>query len=615
MKKYLVGLFFVFAFFVASQASAAWISDDIMRQIVDFRAKLGASVSSPLEYFTKTPDLTPRIAYWAGKVNQHVDAALGVWVTDSDGSSGASIDKLTYCKKFYPNTTSVESYKSEKIDTWRAGGNIGLYPGTSDSIKCVQSNPTISPNAGFEPNEEESTPSITVLSPNGGEVFKAGEKVTVKWETVNMIDARINVMLLNGGTVIDEHTDIVGYNQTIFKLPNTLGNKYSFKINTKNYGNISAVSDYFAIINTTANTPSIKILSPNGGETFVQGQSNKISWTGGKNKVQVGLVDSSFTNNNKEGGNGILGWIELNGKINSNITWDGKSVKDLMGNFLSIVSPGKYKILTVSENSIGNYCSGSVVSGTFGTIGPCNFDLSDSYFIITDKNTTNFIKLISPISGSTFKPGDIIDVTWDSKLPDLGGYAGGWKIKLIIKQNDSITGEIITNNDEKETITIPFNTPPGKYDIEFGAKYDSSGGEHYTKYGSATFTITGKDATNSCSLNMINPYSLCSDGKIEVKTKDVNGCTISYQCVNPNTSLTMTIPTNKNTTSINTTRTLKVGVIGDDVKELQSFLGLTPDGKFGKGTFSKVKEWQIKNNLNPDGVFGPMSKKTANILQ
>ena len=41
-------------------------------------------------------DLTPRINYWWGKVNQHMDIKSGMWMTDPDGVSGANIDMLTY---------------------------------------------------------------------------------------------------------------------------------------------------------------------------------------------------------------------------------------------------------------------------------------------------------------------------------------------------------------------------------------------------------------------------------------------------------------------------------------------------------------------------------------
>ncbi len=52
---------------------------------------------------------------------------------------------------------------------------------------------------------------------------------------------------------------------------------------------------------------------------------------------------------------------------------------------------------------------------------------------------------------------------------------------------------------------------------------------------------------------------------------------------------------------------LKIGSVGDDVKKLQTKLGLTPDGSFGPVTEAKVKEWQAQNNLTADGIIGDIS--------
>lgn len=84
----------------------------------------------------------PRIAYWWGKVNQHVDTS-GIWVTDPDGKSGANLDKLSYCQKWYPNTVSVKPYKNETIYGWRNRGNLGgPFTSTKLSYECVQENAT-----------------------------------------------------------------------------------------------------------------------------------------------------------------------------------------------------------------------------------------------------------------------------------------------------------------------------------------------------------------------------------------------------------------------------------------------------------------------------------------
>ena len=49
---------------------------------------------------------------------------------------------------------------------------------------------------------------------------------------------------------------------------------------------------------------------------------------------------------------------------------------------------------------------------------------------------------------------------------------------------------------------------------------------------------------------------------------------------------------------------LKNGSKGEEVKQLQTLLGLSADGSFGPMTETKVKEWQAKNGLTADGIVG-----------
>ena len=49
---------------------------------------------------------------------------------------------------------------------------------------------------------------------------------------------------------------------------------------------------------------------------------------------------------------------------------------------------------------------------------------------------------------------------------------------------------------------------------------------------------------------------------------------------------------------------LKKGSKGEDVKKLQTKLGLNADGSFGPMTEAKVKEWQAANGLTADGIVG-----------
>lgn len=49
---------------------------------------------------------------------------------------------------------------------------------------------------------------------------------------------------------------------------------------------------------------------------------------------------------------------------------------------------------------------------------------------------------------------------------------------------------------------------------------------------------------------------------------------------------------------------LKIGSTGDDVKKIQTKLGLKVDGSFGPATASAVKKWQTANGLTADGIVG-----------
>jgi hypothetical protein len=109
----------------------------------------------------------------------------------------------------------------------------------------------------------------------------------------------------------------------------------------------------------TGDTPAsfaVKVISPNGGESFKKGDNILIKWSGGKNKVEIGLVNSA---------GGILGWITSTADPNGSLEWDGSYVKDLVGSAAYTVPSGAYKIIAVSANSLNNYCFGCADGGSF----------------------------------------------------------------------------------------------------------------------------------------------------------------------------------------------------------------------------------------------------------
>lgn len=71
-----------------------------------------------------------RISYWFGKVNTHM-APGGSWTWDTDCTSGANIDPLQYCRKYWPSTTSVTSVpvSAKSGNLWYTAGCGTAFPG------------------------------------------------------------------------------------------------------------------------------------------------------------------------------------------------------------------------------------------------------------------------------------------------------------------------------------------------------------------------------------------------------------------------------------------------------------------------------------------------------
>lgn len=141
--------------------------------------------------------------------------------------------------------------------------------------------------------------------------------------------------------------------------------------NVSTGGNLAAVG-------TATSASSVTVVSPNGGEVFVQGQRNMISWTGGKGAVSVALVKSTTANKaNLMEQNLIVGWIAAKAAPNSSVLWNATSVCDLSMTSCRSVSSGSYKVLVVSQDDSGNLTMWDYKQNKAG-----NWDVSDSAFSI-----------------------------------------------------------------------------------------------------------------------------------------------------------------------------------------------------------------------------------------
>ncbi|MBA4407113.1 hypothetical protein C0389_07560, partial [bacterium] len=118
---------------------------------------------------------------------------------------------------------------------------------------------------------------IAVSSPNGGEKWPAGTPQEIKWNAAGISNVKIEYTINNGiswNTIIPS-TPSTGY-YTWVQIPNTPATNCKIRISDASDGSPSDDSDQFFSISTA---PSLKVLTPNGNDTWLSGSSKNIKWS------------------------------------------------------------------------------------------------------------------------------------------------------------------------------------------------------------------------------------------------------------------------------------------------------------------------------------------------
>ncbi|MEK9195133.1 MAG: hypothetical protein AAB975_02060, partial [Patescibacteria group bacterium] len=238
--------------------------------------------------------------------------------------------------------------------TFKSAG-VKTLPITADYAKQVQeinednnmAKPAITVSA---PNQ----PSLTVVSPNGGENWQIGSTNIISWKTmgINNTSYAVHIGLWDSAkanqvsvicTSCPTGSDGGTYNWTI---PNTISaGTYTIRAFITAFNAVSPTMDFsdtsFSIV--TAPTNKMQLLSPNGGETLVKGKQYTISWVGGYaknvdlNGVSLRLVPED----------GIYSgwWFNFGGQPSGSFSWDPSKVMSARGYpYNTDVPDGRYRI-------------------------------------------------------------------------------------------------------------------------------------------------------------------------------------------------------------------------------------------------------------------------------
>lgn len=139
-------------------------------------------------------------------------------------------------------------------------------------------------------------PKVKVMSPNGGEMLRAGENINISWQTTDNVavkSQRISLSLDSGSTFSVQVADALAASASsfIFKVPDTIQTtKARIKVEATDTSNItgSDISDAdFTIAGKDTVAPQVTVVFPNGGEVAANSDMLKVSWRSSDNVAVV----------------------------------------------------------------------------------------------------------------------------------------------------------------------------------------------------------------------------------------------------------------------------------------------------------------------------------------
>lgn len=279
--------------------------------------------------------------------------------------------------------------------------------------------------------------SVTVLSPNGGEIWQPGSTYPITWTSQGLEgQVRITVVQANGVQDIQIATE-VPIESGVFNwtIPATFPTGNGFKVHVMwlsllavYFGDLS--DGVFTIANPNPPPPiPLSIISPNGGENWQTGTLHPILWTAPN---MVGNIDLMLFNGmNSNAGIPIVTGVPVGaGVFNWNIPAN----------------------LIASNNYYVRISSADPSTGVFAT------DFSDAPFTISGGTNPSLIQVLSPNGGEQWQIGNSYPIQWVSPM-----LAGVYEVALM-RANQAVPVLVIAPNIPGILAlnwTIPPTVPPG----------------------------------------------------------------------------------------------------------------------------------------------------------
>lgn len=520
-------------------------------------------------FFTIVSAPLPTITVLSPNGGEQWTAGASKTITWSSSGTIANV-KIEY------TTNSGVSFSTVTSSTPNTGSYTWIVPNTPTASARIRISDVLNETATKDVSNNNFTilqsaaPTITVLSPNGGESWGIGSTATIRWSSTGTIaNVKIEYSTNSGVSYSEITSSTANTGSYSWIVPNTP--TASARVRVSDASNSTTINDVsnanFTILNLTPVT--ITVVSPNGGENWEVGSTKMITWTS----------------------TGSLGNVKIEYSINSGVT---------------------YSMITSSTPNTGSYAW--LVPNNL--TASARIRISDATNITTasDVSNANFsiipaplpsITLTAPNGGEQWIIGSSYYITWNStgsianvrleysinggltyssiivNTPNTGSFL--WTIPNAATVNARVrisdAANVSSTNDvSNSNFSIVFGTPPT---ITITSP---NGGEQWTVGSIRTITwtttnvpsfnvvvveysITGENGTyfpistfaqNTGFYQWVIPNAITSNARIrvttvvnEVQARDVSNANFN---ITPALSLTLTAPSGFENWTVNSTR-------------------------------------------------------------
>ncbi|MDP4196110.1 MAG: T9SS type A sorting domain-containing protein, partial [Bacteroidota bacterium] len=350
---------------IASTGTYTWLVPNVSSNL----CKVRISDVTKADVFDASDSLfsianTPKITITAPNGDESYQ--VGSTQTLKWTSSGISNVKIEYSINNGIDWYLIEaSYPSAGIYSWA----VPNTPSTQCLIKVTDITNPLNYDISDKVFTIAASPVLQVTAPNGNETWEIGKTQYITWNSVNIVNAKIEYSINNGSdwTVIIASTKSTGSYSWI--VPNTPS--YQCRVKISDAAN-PATYDISDSIFTIAASPKIVVTSPNGGESIKAGSLKNITWT--SNNVANVKIEYSVNNG--------VGWSTI---------------------AESVPSTGLYRWTVPDTSSL--QCRLKISDASNSNV----VDLSDNVFTISK------IAILTPSSGESLLAGTQYQISWASE--------------------------------------------------------------------------------------------------------------------------------------------------------------------------------------------------------